>query len=272
LIFTNPSQSRESILILEWGKHSLSFSIFHEVDNRVLNTQIIDIHYSLYDATKHEIERIIKDTEIFAYSFSKVICLVDTNYLTLVPTPFFDVDKMEEVLQLNLDLPSGNLIYKNQSVLSSPYEALYCIPKNLKEVIDANFLNVSYSTSNISLLNYFMKQNQLYSFFCVHFNLEFLSIFYYKDNKLLFFNTFTYITAEDVVYHILNVMNELNLNNERDVVYYSGAVSDSNTEIALLKDYFKFLKPVERSNKLNYNSEVQKIASHYFIHHYANCL
>lgn len=270
MIFTNPSQSRESILILEWGKHSLSFSVFHEQDNRVLTTQVIDTHHNLFDFTHQEFERIIKDSEFFAYTFQKVICLVDTNYLSLVPTKFFDESKIESILKFNLDLPSGNLVYQNQAILSTPYQALYVLPKNLKDAIDTNFLNVEYSISNISLLNHFMKQSQLYSFFGVHFNADFLSVFYYKENKLLFFNTFTYISAEDIVYHILNVMNELNLNNEREVVFYSGLISTETEKLELLKDYFKFLKPIERSNKLNYNTEVEALPNHYFIHHYAN--
>lgn len=272
MIFTNPSQSRESTLILEWGKHSLSFSVFHALDNRVLTTEVIELHMDLFDFTRQDFEKLIKENEIFAFSFQKIVCLLDLNYLSLVPTAFFEESKIESYLKFNLNLPSGNLLYKSQAILSTDYEALYALPKNLVDAMESAFMNVSFNLSNISLLNYFAKFTQLDSFFEIHFNDDFLSIFYYKENKLLFYNTFNYISPEDIVYHTLNVMNELGLDNERELVYFSGQLMEETANMELLKNYVKYLKAMERSNKINYSTKVEAMPSHYFVQHYANCL
>jgi hypothetical protein len=272
LIFTNPSQSRESTLILEWGKHSLSFSVFHALDNRVLSTEVIELHMDLFDFTRQDFDKLIKENEIFAFSFQKIICLLDINYVSLVPRAFFEEAKIETYLKFNLNLPSGNLLYKSQSILSTDYEALYALPKNLVDAMESNFMNVSFNISNIALLNYFAKFTQLDKFFEIHFNDDFLSIFYYKENKLLFYNTFKYISAEDIIYHILNVMNELGLDNERELVYFSGQIMHETENMELLKEYVKYLQAMERSNKINYSSNVEAMPSHYFVQHYANCL
>ena len=272
MIFTNPSQSRESTLILEWGKHSLSFSVFHELDNRVLSTEVLELHMDLFDFTSQDFDKLIKENEIFAFSFQKIVCLLDIDYLSMVPKPFFEETKIESYLKFNLNLPSGNLLFKNQAILSTDYEALYIVPKNLANAMESNFMNVSYSVSNIALLNYFAKLTQLDKFFEIHFNDDFLSIFYYKENKLLFYNTFQYISAEDIIYHTLNVMNELGLDNERELVYYSGQIMEGTGNMNLLKEYIKYLKPMEKSNKINYSTTVEAMPSHYFVQHYANCL
>lgn len=272
MIFTHPSQSRESILILEWGKHSLSFSVFHEKDNRVLATKVLDAYFKLYDFTQQEFSRIIKDEEIFAFTYQKVICIVDSEYLSLIPNPYFDKEKKETLLQFNFNLPSGKIRFDHTEILSTDYQAVFALPQSLIDAVDSNFSNVEYHFTNAILLNHFSKYTQLSSFFSFHLNSDFLSIFYYKNNKLLYYNAFDYLTDEDIVYHVLNVMNHLGLDNERELVYYSGSLADNSTGEALLKTYIKYLKPLERSNKLNYQSEVAAMPSHYFIHHYAECL
>lgn len=272
MIFNNPSQSRESVLIIEWGKHSLSFSVFHEQDNRVLATEILDVPIDLFAFTKQDFEKLIKENEIFAYSFQKVVCLVDTEMLTLVPKPFFSEETMEEYVRFNLLVPSGKLEYRHEQVLSTDYQAVYVIPKALMEALDANFLQVSYSMTNVSLLNYFSKFTQIENFFGIHFNQKMMSVFYYQENKLKYFNCFEYLSAEDIIYHVLNVMNELALDNERELVYYSGMIIEESENLNLLKDYVKFLKAMERSNKMNYQSAIEAMPSHYFIQHYASAL
>jgi hypothetical protein len=272
LIFTNPSQSRESTLILEWGKHSLSFSVFHELDNRVLATQVIELHLDLFDFTAQDFEKLIKENEIFAFSFQKVVCLLDINFLSLVPNQFFEESKIESYLKFNMNLPSGKLTFKSESVLSTDYQALFILPRNLVDAMERNFMNISYKLSNIVLLNYFAKLTQLDRFFEIHFNDDFLSIFYYEGNKLLFYNAFEYISAEDIIYHTLNVMNDLGLDNERELVYYSGQIMEETDNMKLLQEYIKYLKPLERSNKINYSAVLENMPSHYFIQHYANCL
>ncbi len=259
-------------MILEWGKHSLSFSVFHEQDNRVLATEILDLPVDLFDFTKQDFDKLIKETEIFSYSFQSVVCLVDAEFLTLVPQDFFKEDMMEDLMKFNLSLPPGNLEYKHQAVLSTPYEAVYLLPKALMDALESNFMHVSYTYTNIALLNYFSRFTQIDNFFEVHFSQDAMSIYYYKDRKLSYYNSFAFISAEDIIYNILNVMNELGLDNERELVYYSGMIVEDTENLNLLKDYIKFLKPMERTNKLNYQSSVQAMPSHYFIQHYANCL
>ena len=67
----------------------------------------------------------------------------------------------------------------------------------------------------------------------------------------MYYNTFSFVNAEDIVYYTLNVMNDLKLNNEQELVYYSGAIEENGSSMLLIKDYIKFLKPLERTNKIN---------------------
>ncbi len=272
MIFTNPSQSRESTLLVEWGKHSLSFSVFHEQDNRVLHAEVLDLEKELNDYAIQDFEKLFKALDIFAFSFERLICLIDTTLSTLVPAPEFDATNNEALLNFVHDIPSGNFLYLDEEVLSSDYNLVYAFPSALKEAMEKHFVNPEFSISQMALLNYFAKLSQLNELFTIHLNDSELSIYYYKENKLLFFNAFSYISAEDIVYHVLNVLNSLGLDNERCLVYYSGLLPEDAENINLLKQYVKFLKPLERTNRINYASAVEAMPTHYFIQHYASFL
>ncbi len=272
LIFTHPSQTRESILILEWGKHSLSFSVFHEPDNRILTTQVLEINSDVLDILTHDLDRIVKDNEIFSYAFQKVICLFDNSFLTLVPHQFIDSSQLDKYLKFTTQLPSGNFTIQTQTILSTPYEGVFALPSIFLTNLSKHFPNIQFSMSNISLLNYFARFAHLENLFTFHINQNAISFFYYKGNQLLFFNSFPFISDEDILYHLTNVMNTLQLNIERELIYFSGEIVLNSSRMQLLEKYCKYLKPLERSNKLNYASAVDKIPSHYLIQHYANCL
>lgn len=272
MIFTNPSQSRESTLITEWGKHSLSFSVFHEKDNRVLASEVIDLSKPLNDMNASDFERLFKEEEILAYSFEKVVCLLDTSLQTLVPQKLYAANRNEDALRLVHSIPSGQFEFTNEGILSMDYEAVYALPKNLKEAVNKHFVEVSYGLTAVSLLNYFSKLTQLDALFAIHLNDEEVLIYRFEDKKLVFFNSFSFMTPEDVVYHVLNVMNDQKLSNERSLVYYSGLLPEDSGLMESLKDYIKNLKPLERTNKVNYASKVAAMPVHYFVHHYSKLL
>lgn len=257
---------------MEWGKQSLSFSVFHEQDNRVLHTEIVGLEKELYDFNMQDFEKIFREQAVFAFSFEKITCLLDTSFFTLVPQEYFDESKNEKYLKFVHDLPSGNFLHVNEIAVSTDYQLVYAFPKILKEAVAKHFVNTHFSISQLSLLNYFAKFSQLDEFCILHFNESEILIFYYKGGELKFFNSFAFINAEDVVYHTLHVLNTLGLNNEKCVVHYSGMLGEESSNLALLKQYVKYLKPLERTNKLNYSPLVEQMPAHYFIQHYASIL
>ena len=272
MVFSNPSQSRESILITEWGKHSLSFSVFHEKDNRVLATRIVDLGTPLNDMAASDFERLFKEETVLAYSFEKLICLLDTSLMTLVPNSLFQMESSKDALQLVHDIPSGQFEFCNERLLSIDYQVVYALPKNLKDALSKHFMNVSYDLTAASLLNYFSKLNQLDALFAVHFNAEEILVYRFENKKLIFFNSFDFITAEDVIYLLLHVMNDQKLHPDRSLVYYSGLLPEDSSIMSELKEYIKNLKPLPRTNKVNYATDVASMPEHYFVHHYSKLL
>lgn len=268
MIFNNPSQSRESILIVEWDKHSLSFSVFHEPTNRVLATKVIDVNFDLYQSSKQEIDKFLKSNDIFAYNFLKVIVVVNSPFYTLAPKNIEDINALEQILKLNVNVPSGILKYKKEVLKSTAYNVVFAYPTYLENTFTELFSNIEIVHINAVLIDMLTSYSKANSIFNAHLSLNKLDISLWSENALKFHNTFEIATAEDVVYYTLNVMQELNLNTERTQVYYSGAFEAGGEKIELLSNYIKFLNPLERTNKINYSSHVEAMPAHYFVHHY----
>lgn len=272
MVFNNPSQSRESYLIVEWDKHSLSFSVFHEATNRVLATKVIDINFDIFQSSKQEIDKFLKSNDIFAYNYLKVIVVLNSTFYTLVPKSIENLEDLEQILRLNVYVPSGILKYKKEVLKSTLYNVVFTFPVYLENAFSELFSNLQLTHSNavlIDMLNTYTKAN---SIFHIHLSLNKLDISFWSENTLKFHNTFEISTAEDVVYFTLNVMQELNLNTERTQVYYSGVFELNGEKIELLSNYIKLLSPLERTNKINYSSDVEAMPSHYFVHHYSLCV
>lgn len=272
MIFNNPSQSRESYLIVEWDKHSLSFSVFHEATNRVLATKVLDTNIDIYQISQQDIDKFLKANDIFAFNYAKVVVLVNSLYYTLVPKEIKETEHLEQLLQLNTEIPSGIMAYKNENLKMPKYNMVFAYPKYILTTFEELYKNVAIKHINGVVLDMLSLYNKANAIFNIHLSANSLIISFWNNNALLYHNTFEITTAEDIVYYTLNLMQELNLNTERTTVYYSGAFEQNGTKVNLLSDYVKFLSPLERSNKINYNKEVEAMPEHYFVHQYSLCV
>jgi hypothetical protein len=67
-------------------------------------------------------------------------------------------------------------------------------------------------------------------------------------------------------------MNDQKLHPDRSLVYYSGLLPEDSSIMSELKEYIKNLKPLPRTNKVNYATDVASMPEHYFVHHYSKLL
>jgi hypothetical protein len=258
-------QAREGILLVEWSAHSLSFSVFSPKSNTVLYSGVSETYFDLFDYNEQEFGRLISEEQVFQYSFSKTIFLINSHYYTLIPSELLDENHMDSILALNVKLPSGNLLVEKVELDKSPYTLVYALPKTLFKTIQNNFINFEVITAFPSVIKV-AESSVLHA----HVSEESVTILYQKEGELTFLNTFKYDAPEDLVYNILNVYQQLGLHHEKDMLNLTGSIARNSEYFELLYKYIKDINFPERSVKLNYSEAVQAMPSHYFVHHYSN--
>lgn len=261
------AQSRESILLIEWLTNSLNYSIYNEKSNQVVCSAVAPIFLDLFDYNEQEFNRLISEQEVFQYSFKKTIALIDTPYFTLIPTVFYNENKLEELLRFNVKLPSGNLAFKSVELIESPYFLVYSLPKNILKSLENSFLNIEYKPLIEVLIEQNLNNNSKTNFHCHISPQSFMGV-YTSNQKLIFANRFNYEAPEDLVYNVLNIFQQLGLNNELDTLYLSGSISKESDFYKLLYKYIRNIQFKQQPSKLNFDKSIETMPHHYFTHHY----
>lgn len=261
------AQSRESILLIEWLTNSLNYSIYNEKSNQVVCSAVAPIFLDLFDYNEQEFNRLISEQEVFQYSFKKTIALIDTPYFTLIPTVFYNENKLEELLCFNVKLPSGNLAFKSVELTESQYFLVYAFPKNILKSLENSFLNIEYKPLIEVLIEQNLNNNSKTNFHCHISPQSFMGV-YTSNQKLIFANRFNYEAPEDLVYNVLNIFQQLGLNNELDTLYLSGSISKESDFYKLLYKYIRNIQFKQHPSKLNFDKSIETMPHHYFTHHY----
>jgi len=266
-IFENEN-SRECTLLIEFYNKGYTFSIFKNNTNTVLFTGVSDTFLDFFNANENQLVSIFEKEKVFNYSYSKVVVLIDTFYNTLVPTVFFDQSKKKEFLSFNTKLPSENLVFLDDLIQNVSYHNIYVSTISFSKVLKNTFVNSDIVCTSSLLINNAKKVTNSGAFFQVHLGLDTLECIYFNNGLLEFNNSFNYNNAEDVIYNVLNVFKQLNLNTEETVLFLSGNISNDDEKFELLYMYIKNIEFMKRPIKLNYVDKVKQIPEHYFVQHY----
>jgi hypothetical protein len=259
-------QTREDFALVEWSQHVLSFSTFNPELNTVKFSGVSEVFFDLFDYNEQEFNRLISSEAFFSFTYHKNVFLINSSYYTLVSASFYDEEKLEQLLSFNVQLPSGNLIFKSEFIPKFDLYLVYAYPKTLENSLKKNFINFE--------VKFYLSQflNTLSDGFYCHVGEENIMLIYVSENRLNFLNSFTYQAPEDVVYNILNVYQQLGLLSDKEAINLFGKVPIESALYELIYKYINEVNFLPLSAKLNYTENIKETPAHYFVHHYANFL
>ena len=90
------------------------------------------------------------------------------------------------------------------------------------------------------------------------------------NGKLQIIQAFNYVTAEDVVYHMLNICQRFNT--EKINIELGGMIEKDSGLFIQVHKYFSMINFSELSPKLLYTENIKQFPPHYFSHLFANAL
>lgn len=264
--------SRDCILLLEFAEEGFSYSILNKMSNEVLFSSVSKTFIDFFQSEEKQLQEVFQQEEIFKFSFSNVIVLINNFYNTLVPTPFFDKNKKKEILTFNVNLPKTDLLYLADKISNIDYYNIYVNTLNFNKVIRNTFVDVQLKSSIAVLLEYAYNFAPQGDFLQVHFSKNKIHCIYFKEGKLTYSNSFKIDNSEDVIYNVLNVYSQLGLNTEKLTLHLSGEVSKDDDRYELLYMYVKNIEFLKKPLKLNYSEIIKELPAHKFVHHFVALL
>lgn len=259
------SQIADSHLLIEVGHDRFRFAIHNSIHNVIMWLE----DYHVFSLLTHNqllstLKNIYQTHSFLAANYWKTIRLtVNTNHFTLIPDEYYQAD--EAVRYLNF--AAGKNLAEYEQVLDFRHNhynivSVFSIEKDLigwiREMYPAKKITpVPVLSTLIEGIVRDKKNTDLH----LYFEENYVSLIYFQDDTLHFCNRFQYRTSQDMVYHVLFVMNELELQTEVPVVFY-GEITSFSEGYILLNETLKNIEFAKNPAKLRFTQYFEEIPEH----------
>jgi hypothetical protein len=90
-----------------------------------------------------------------------------------------------------------------------------------------------------------------------------------ENGKLVMTNSFSYKTAADILFHIMNISRQFNLDPNRDKYYFTGIISKDSEIYTLLYKYIRYPMFLGSVNNIAFSSAFNQVPLHTFYNLFA---
>ncbi len=203
-----------------------------------------------------KLEEIAKERPVLTHHFSNVKVIHHNSLNTLVPDEYFEASSLEDYLKFNISLlPNDKAAY--DKIKDLELTNVYLPFVNINNFFLNYNPSVEYfhsSTLFIEKINQIRNNKEtlpLYDLYLNVFSKDF-QLLIYKNEELLFYNSFEYETTDDFLYFFFFVLESLRLD-EKNIRFHLAGV---NADFPIYKDlsdfvpYWEFL-PASNPGKIN---------------------
>ncbi|AFK03942.1 hypothetical protein Emtol_2807 [Emticicia oligotrophica DSM 17448] len=231
------NQIADCHLLIEVSRDRFRFTVYNSIYDLVMWLE--DYHvFSLLNENQllKTLKNVYQNHQFLAANYWKTIRLsVNANHFTLIPEEYYESNEAAKYL----NFAAGRNISEKEQIIDFRFSRFgaVCIFGIEKETI--TWFKEMYPARKIdpipvigTLIEGIVedKNNQGLH---IYFEDYYITIIYFKDSKLHFCNRFHFRTSQDMVYHVLFVMNELGLQTDTPVIFYGEITSFSDRYIQL---------------------------------------
>ena len=220
--------SEEHSLLLEVGNDYFSYAFWHQPSNTIDQLQFTSF-------AERELEMYLPQLleNIGRHRVKTVhVCSAFPQSL-LVPTKYFNEN--ENLLNLLYDQPAQHPLHDR--IHDWQMINVYSLPKALHQGLHRTFTDVHFVhayTPSIKVYNGYMADNQL----MVHFTPGYFRVLLKKESMIHLAQTYVYSTPLDVVYYLLKICYEFELEQSSVYLILSGLIDKDSALYTELEQYF----------------------------------
>lgn len=178
---------------------------------------------------------------------------------SLIPSPIFDENELEEYLRLNFEINSDEQLMHDK-LLQSGINNCYAVNRNWLEKIKSFYPNATFQHFSSSFIESSLQYSHHETAAFVNFDSKQFELLVKKNQQLIFYNSFQYQTAEDVIYFVMYAFEQLSLSNTETQVLLSGQIEKDSAIYQLLYKYIKEVDFVKVTEDVSYALPLDKKA------------
>ncbi|MFL5810508.1 MAG: DUF3822 family protein [Flavisolibacter sp.] len=223
--------TEQQSLLLEMGRDYCSYAFWDKKANAIDRLQFIS--FEEIDAAD-QLSNIID--ELGHHQFEKVIFCSAFPEAILTPRKYFE--NSYEMLDIIYDQPAQT--YQHDEIPEWQMTNMYSVPDAFCQLIKNRFPGVQFVhayTPAIKVYNGYVADSQL----SVHFTPQHFRVLLKKDSALQLAQTYHYTSPLDIVYYLLNICYEFELEQSSVYIILSGLVEKDSALYTELLQYFSNL-------------------------------
>jgi len=227
--------SNDYILSIRLSPGGLSFSLYHSKTNSSFFKEVLFEAGASYISSLKEL---FFENDFFSYVYKKVYVLSVTSRYTLVPSSLFNDNEKkkltnflfsEEFYTLRTSFPDGQI------------EMLYSMDEECHQFCARSLINPVFLPHALPLLSFCRKDSLVSSLKHIYVLVENkrLDIICYQAGHLVFANSFQGHAESDIIYLILHVWKQQQMDQQSDQLYFLGNSEPYQPLHTILSRYIK---------------------------------
>jgi len=259
------NQSDFQKLSIQISLNGLSFCILNTIENEITSLQ----HFQFETVTNPlQLEiAIIKvlnaHEDLLDQPFQEVIISHINTLSTFVPKPLFSDKNLSDYLKYNNKiLPNDYITF--DVVTNNDMVNVYIPYVNINNLFFDKYGVFTYKHfATILLENIFqLSENSQEAIVFVHVQKDQFEIIIIKNKKLLFYNSFAYVTPEDYIYYLLFTIEQLELNTNELQLYFLGDITKEDTLYTITYTYVRNVSFVDKKYPFTFHERAHKREPH----------
>lgn len=262
----NPAYTSTFQLTLQISIDNILIAVNEKTNNKYIAFEnytfqnIVD-----FDGVADVLETLINGSKLIMHKYKNVICVISNNLSTTVPNALYEDDRKKMYLKFNTSLHGDEMVLVDD-LKSMDAKNVFAIHLSIKSKLDYQFQNVKYHHASSALIDTLVtkNKNQTGKKLFVHIQQSHFETLVIDGKNLLFYNSFNYHSAEDFVYYLLFVCEQMQLNPETIDTILLGEIERNSTVYSLTQKYIRKLKFGERADGAQYSYQLQTLPTHYY--------
>ena len=258
------SQSENYNLSVQIGQDGLTFCVLNTVINKYVCLRNYPISSTDMSGTISECKMIFERDDLLGLRYKRSKLLLISPRFTFVPDNFYDDNNKDFYLTFNHGAATGEQTLQNH-VKSANFYNIFSYPEELLALLkkyqpDINLFHHATPIVDTFITGRSHSTEASAYFYCGH-----LDIIIAKNNRLLYYNTFSIDAPEDSVYYLIVTSNLFDIDLKTTKLIYPGNYEQMPSEIAILNNYVECIVECESPTAVTYSHYISKVYRKRFI-------
>ena len=251
-------------LAVQLSPANVTFCILDTIRNKYILLRLFEADDNDY-FTASELDDIMHKDDFLNCRYKKVTFVIPTEKSTLVPIQLYDPGKKDEYFNLNHLHESNAAIFANKITDPEAY-TVFEVSKSINDAITSRYLNITLVHHLKPLLNHAYRAGKSFKDDYIHLHVEkdFFNLIIINTNKLKFCNSFTYRNINDILYYVMNVLKNFEINQET-TIHLSGLIERYDDLTSVFSAYVSQLKFSQASGNFTFSYVFNESVLHRYI-------